>query len=298
MIGFFFIVLACFCWALDVLIRYPLTEAGVDPIKIVFYEHLFLTLALLPFILKFWKRIFRITLGDFICFVVVGVFGSAMGNIFITKAFAVAGSNPSAILLLQKLQVVFAVFTARVFLGERLKQRFFFWGSLAVIGAILISFPDMAPLFKQRQFSYNQIEGSLYAIICAASWGSATSFGKKLSIRGYHEREIMFGRFFWGLIATIPFVIALPTGLLPLLAVKTYINILIMIFVAGILGVYFYYRGLKLITVRLGAIAELFFPFFSVGFSWAFFGKELVPVQILGGLLLILSSFVIQWKKY
>ncbi len=297
MIGFFFIVLACFCWAIDTLIRYPLTE-GVDPIKIVFYEHLFLTIAVFPFILKSWRKIFQLTLGDFICFVIVGVFGSAMGNIFITKAFAVADSNPSAVLLLQKFQVIFAVLTGRIFLGERLKKGFFFWGFLAVIGATLISFPDMAPLFKQRSFSYDQIESSFYALIAAASWGTATGFGKKLSIRGHNEIEIMFGRFLWGLIATIPFIIALPQGFLPLLAVKTYLNIALMIFIAGILGVYFYYRGLKYLTVRVGAIAELFFPFFAVGASWIFLGKELISIQILGGLILILSSFVIQWKKY
>ena len=297
MIGFLFIVLACFCWAIDVLIRYPLT-AGVDPIKIVFYEHLFLTLAVLPFVLKSWKRIFSVNIGDMICFIIVGAFGSAMGNIFITKAFAVADSNPSSILLLQKLQVIFAVCVARIFLGESIKRGFLFWGGVAITGATLISFPDLRPLFEGHAFSYDQLESSLYAIMAAASWGGATSFGKKLALRGHSEKEIMFGRFFWGLVATIPFVLVLPQGFLPLLSLKIYINILLMISIAGILGVYFYYRGLKSVAVRIGAIAELFFPFFSVGMSWIFLGKELVLIQIIGGLLLIGSSFVIQWKKY
>ena len=60
---------------------------------------------------------------------------------------------------------------------------------------------------------------------------------------------------------------------------------------------YFYYKGLKTVKARTGAVAELFFPFFAVGVSWVFLGKALMGLQILGGVLLIISSFMIQRKK-
>ena len=67
---------------------------------------------------------------------------------------------------------------------------------------------------------------------------------------------------------------------------------------AGLVGVYLYYRGLRVIKARVCAVAEQFFPFFAVGLSWAVLGKELEAIQILGGLMIIVGPFMIQWKRY
>ena len=298
--GSFLIVVGCFCWAVGALIRYPLLEEGIDSVKIVFYEHIFLVLLLAPFSLSSWKKIRYCSFGDTLSFLVVGAGGSGLATVFFTNALFMA--NPSAIMLLQKLQIVFAFLLARLVLKESFKKGFLFWSFWAVVGVFLISYPDIAPLFDEKDlFSGRQnIQGYCYAIAAAAFWGSATVFGKKLGLSGHSERDIMLGRFFWGLVAVAPFVVSVSEEyfIIPLLSGTTFLKIAMMALIAGLLGVYFYYRGLRVVKARIGAVAEMSFPFFAVAMSWIFLGKELQIVQIMGGLLLITGVLMIQWKRY
>lgn len=50
--GFWPIIAAAFCWALDTLIRYPLIYSGIAAEYIVLMEHLLLTLFFLPVLPK------------------------------------------------------------------------------------------------------------------------------------------------------------------------------------------------------------------------------------------------------
>jgi drug/metabolite transporter (DMT)-like permease len=59
-----------------------------------------------------------------------------------------------------------------------------------------------------------------------------------------------------------------------------------------------YYQGLKKISAKSTAIAEMFFPFFAVIVNWIFLEKQLTEIQLIGGGILILGSLVIQLKKY
>ena len=298
--GFFFIVLACLLWALDTLIRYPLLEEGIDPIQIVFYEHLFLTLVFVPFIVTSYKRFWSLSIGDAAYFIIVGAGGSAMSNLFFTKA--IFSANPSAVILLQKLQLIVAVVLSYLVLKEKIHKKFLFWGSVSMLGAFLISYQDIKPIFDLDSladiFSRDQIRGYCYALVSIIAWGSATVFGKKLSLCGYNEKEIMAGRFFCGFAFMVPFMVNENFSSLAALPTTAYPKIALMVLGLGLPGVYCYYRGLKVVKARVGAIAELFFPFFAVGASWFFLDNPLSGVQIVGGCILIIGSLMIQWKRY
>jgi len=78
----------------------------------------------------------------------------------------------------------------------------------------------------------------------------------------------------------------------------TLVKILLMVALSGLLGMYFYYKGLKSTTARVTALLELFFPLFAVVLNWIFLGHYLEPVQMVGAFMLLLSSVVIQWKQF
>lgn len=297
--GLLFVVAACFFWALDTLIRYPLLRGGIHPVTIVFYEHLFLCLCLIPFVLKSWKKIWSLSLGHMVYFIIIGACGSGLANIFFTMALSLG--NPSAIMLLQKLQIVFSVISARIILGEPLKRNFLFWCSLVFAGSIMTSYPDIRPLLEKAPSSslpsVSAILGYGYATLAAMCWGIAVSFGKKLALCGYREREIMFGRFFWGFMVSLPFLTSLPTNSF-VLDRESYFKLALMAALAGLVGMYFYYRGLRVIKARVCAVAEQSFPFFAVGLSWVVLDKGLESIQVLGGLMIVGASFVVQWKRY
>ena len=303
MTGFFSIVAACLLWALDALIRYPLALGGMDPATMVFTEHLVLVLVFLPFLVRNRRRFWRLRLGDLVCFAVVGAGGSSLANVCLTRAFALA--DPSAVILIQKLQLVFAVVLARLVLGERIRRGFLFWGSVALAGAVLVSWPDTAPAFgaggARALLEEGAALGCLLALVPAAAWGSATVLGKRLAMAGHGAADIMAGRFLMGFLAMVPFVslpLAGAAGPPPLPADPgDVLRIVLMAVLAGLIGMYLYYRGLRVVRARVGAVAELFFPLFAVAANWAVLGAGLEPVQAAGGALVVLGSFMVQWRR-
>ena len=301
MLGIVFVILAGVLWAIDTLIRYPLLGSGVSAEKIVFVEQLFLSVIFIPLLLKDAKKFGGIKLSTIFYFIVIGVGGQAIGTLAFTKAFMMI--NPSLVILLQKLQPIVAISLARVLLGEKIKKEFIFWAAIALVGGFLISSVDILPGLAQLDFSMgllskNAIWGYSLALIAVGCWGASTVFGKKLSTQGFDEIQIMGGRFLFGLVA-MTFYLYYRFGELTLdWSGETYGKLLLMVLLSGLAGMYFYYKGLKLISARACALAELFFPFSAVVINWVFLGAKLAPVQIFGAILLIISSSVIQLKKY
>ena len=79
---------------------------------------------------------------------------------------------------------------------------------------------------------------------------------------------------------------------------EDYVRILIMVLISGALAMWLYYQGLKRLSARTTAIAEMFFPFFAIVANWFFLGKQLNDWQLIGGAILLIGSLIIQVKKY
>lgn len=297
--GLIFIVIACLLWALDTLIRYPLLYAGYSAELIVFGEHAFLVLVFLPVLYKSREKFLHAKLNHIFYFFVIGGLGSAIGTLAFTKAFSLI--NPSLVILLQKLQPLIAISLSSLILKEVMKKEFFLWALLAIIGGVMISYQDIAPAFDllkngELSLSTATIKGHILALVAVVSWGGATVFGKLLSKSGYDEFEIMSGRFVMGLICLLPFLLTLNMNIN--LGLSLWTKIILMASMSGLIAMYFFYKGLKLIPAHLCTLAEMFFPFFAVIVNWIFLGKDLSSLQILGAMFLLISSSVIQLKHY
>ena len=300
MLGIVFVVLAGVLWAIDTLIRYPLLFSGVSAEKIVFVEQLFLSVIFIPLLLKDAKKIGTLKLSTIFYFIIIGVFGSAIGTLTFTKAFMLI--NPSLVILLQKLQPVVAISLAHFFLGEKIKREFLFWATIALIGGLLISSADIMPGLMKLDFSIGLLSktaiwGYTLTLVAVVSWGASTVFGKKLSAQGFDEIQIMGGRFVLGLVFMTFYLIYRFGNIALDWNMATYGKLALMVLLSGLAGMYFYYKGLKLLTARTCALAEMFFPFSAVVINWVFLGAKLMPVQIVGAGLLVLSSVMIQLKK-
>lgn len=301
MLGILLVILAGLLWAVDTLIRYPLLFGGISAERIVFTEHLFLTLIFIPLLWKNRGPIWQTRISSFVYFMFIGVFGSAIGTLAFTKAFTLI--NPSLVILLQKLQPVISFSLAAIFLKEKIKKEFLIWAAIAVVGGFLISSPDILPDTGKFEFTFEFLSqgammGYLLTMVAVVSWGASTVFGKKLTADGYNEIQIMGGRFLFGFLFLVFYIYANRTIVLfdwqPLIWGK----IFLMVLLSGLLGMYFYYKGLKMISAHVCAIAEMFFPLSAVTINWIFLGQKLTPVQLVGAALLTLGSAVIQLKNY
>ena len=310
--GFIFIIFAVLLWASDGLFRYPLLSGGLSAETVVFYEHLLLIAIFLPLLLlnlqaKSKKRNSSTTPSLFtrpshlFYFAVIGVGGAAVATLSYTRAFYLI--NPSLVILLQKLQPLIAVLLARLWLKEPLSSKFIFWGLLCLAGALLISFHDVQVVWEQLHSSSlpqllqdKSIHGYLYTLVAVVCWGTATVFGKKLTLLGYKAGQIMGGRYLMAILALTPLMVM--GGHSFDISSQQLLQISLMAILAGLLGTYFYYRGLSVVSARVCTLGELFYPLGAVLLNWIFLDLTVHPLQMIGGAILLLSATMVQIKRY
>ena len=300
MLGTFLVILACLFWGVDTLIRYPLVERGINPITIVFYEHCILALIFSSGLILKIKRLGELKLIDVLSFVIIGGVGSAIATVAFTESFRYL--NPSLVIILQKLQPLVVILLAALILKEEIQKQFLIWAGVCLVGGFLVSSPDIERFYALMASDFSAVTSDValkgYGLVAISilGWGATTVFGKRLSLAGFDTKDIMSGRFMTGLLVLIPFVqwdksLILPQG-------QDFFKILIMVIISGALAMWLYYQGLKRLSAKTTAIAEMFFPFFAIIMNWIFLGKQLTELQLLGGAILIFGSLVIQLKKY
>lgn len=294
MLGVFFVIIACFLWALDSIFRYPLLKSGIDPVAVVFFEHLILGIIFIPYLFKNRKRFYESTLLELFYFLIIGVLGSGISMVCFTKAFTLL--NPSLVILLQKFQPIIAILLAHWVLNETIGPKFLFWAGLCLVGAILISMNDLYSSFSGEILSSKSFKGYILVFISIISWGTSTVFGKKLT-HNYTNLEIMAGRFTAALMFLFPFVLNQGPVMLKIELLDIG-KICFMVLFSGLLAMYFYYKGLKQISAKTCALVELFFPFSAVIVNWLFLNQTLTEMQIIGGVFLMIGSTVVQLKRY
>jgi drug/metabolite transporter (DMT)-like permease len=94
-------------------------------------------MVLLPRLIKKRRKIKTLTWKDRFAIAWISFFGGLLGTYFITKAFFLAYAGQvtlATVVILQKLQPVFALALARIVLKEKLKPQFYL-RALVAIGA-------------------------------------------------------------------------------------------------------------------------------------------------------------------
>lgn len=291
--GIGLIFFASFLWAVDTLIRYPLMGSGVSAIQVVFLEHFILLVMLLGVSYRVLKQIITVRRADLFSFMVIGGLGSCLGTLTFTQAFSYL--NPSLVILLQKLQPVVAIIGARFILKESIHQAFIKWAFVCLIGSVLISYKDVSTVLQSGDLNATAI-GYLLTLVAIFSWGISTVYGKKLSNRNYSNLEIMGGRFTFGFLALSVVVVAQWEMTVPKLSTVGQVSIMALL--SGVIAMWAYYQGLKKISAKTCALAEMFFPFCAVIINWVFLNAKLDPIQMLGGGILVLGSAIIQLRRY
>lgn len=300
MTGILMIMFATFLWALDTLIRYPLLAQGYGTLEIVLIENLILFLIALPFLWRARMKFLSLNKTQWLAFIVIGGLGSAIGNLAFTHAFSVL--NPSLVILLQKLQPVVAALLAFLLLKERLGPWFLGALGMCIGGSTLMIAPGIQAMFSNGSFAYTSENiavvvaygATLTAVI---SWGAATVFGKKLSNSGLNSTDLMAGRFSIGFAFLLIISIASPGNQFSHVTEVNFIGpIVVMVVVAGLLGMYFYYQGLSRTKSSIAALAEMFFPVAAVMLNWLVLDASLNFYEISGAFVLVAGSMLAQYQ--
>lgn len=281
------VAIASLLWATDGLFRVPTVQA-IDPIWIVTIEHLIGVVLLLPWLI--WRRpphLTRLSTRQWAAFILIGAGASAAATVLFTAAYRY--TNPSVIILLQKLQPLLVVLLAVVFLRERPAKGFFLWAALALFAAVGLSAPDLGTAALREGVELRSA-GVVYAIIAASIWALATVIGKRLL--GKLSFEVTtFWRFTIGLLALLILLLAVrsPIPIEALRQTETWKSLLYIGIFPGLAAMLIYYAGLKKTPASVTTLVELLFPIAAVILNAIFLKVRLDLNQMAAGALLLFA---------
>ncbi|MCK4589375.1 MAG: DMT family transporter [Nanoarchaeota archaeon] len=281
-IGSILIAVAAILWGLDGVVLTP-RLFNLDVAFVVFMLHAVPFVLMNIFMFNQYKYLSKFSRQDFIILGLIALFGGAVGTLSIVKAlFLVNFQHLSVIVLLQKLQPIFAIILAAILLREKIKGSFVVWAGLAIFASYFLTFGLGLPDFQTGSVGV----AALYALLAAFSFGSATVFGK-MFLKKYDYKTGTFYRF--GITAAFMLVFVLLFGDWQLSSV-TGVNWLIFLIIAVTTGsgaIFIYYYGLTRVKASVSTICELFFPVSAIVFDYLINGHVLSLVQWIATIVLV-----------
>ena len=278
------IIIASSLWGLDGIVLRPSLYTLPVPL-VVLIESSIVAILLTPFFTKKYNSLKKLKMRDWLSFFAVAFFGGALGTMAITKAlFYVNYANLSVVVLIQKLQPVFAISLAAILLKEKLQKEFYLWAGISLFGAYLMTFGLRLPALNSGDKTPIAV---LFSLIAAISFGSSTVFSK----RALKNVGFEMGTYLRFLISSfVMILIVLLTGDYQSISKVSdfqWIVFLIIAFTTGGPAIFLYYYGLKSVPASISAICELSFPLTAVLLEYFVHGNMLDLVQWIGVFLLL-----------
>ena len=263
-------------WGFDGIVLTP-RLSRLDIGLVVFVLHALPFLLMQMFFFREYRHLRSFTRNDVLMFFLLSLLGGGVGTMAIVKAlFLVNFQHLTMVVLLQKLQPVFAITLAALILKERLKRNFILWSSLAVGAGYFLTFGWAVPDFHSGT---NATYAAAYSLLAAFSFGSSTVFSKKI-LQKYSFYTATFYRY--GITAFIMFAYVLIAGSIGnIKSVKSteWLIFVLIGFTTGSGAIFLYYYGLRKVRAMVATICELCFPISAILFDYLINHKVLSPVQ-------------------
>lgn len=301
--GPLFIIIAALLWSFDGILRTSLFSSNprdsiyaIPPAVIVFYEHLLGAIILLFLSFKWFSDLKKMTRKEWIAIAIVSLFSGALGTILYTMALSkIEYTQYSVVVLLQQqLQPIWAIGAAAILLKEKITKRFLMWAVLALVAAYLISFKD---LHVNLATGSGTATAALLAISAGFMWGTSTAISKYV----LNKVSFLTGtalRFYLAPIFAFLFVASQnQTSALFILNQVQWMTLLVITLSTGLVGLGFYYYGLKKTPARITTLCELVWPASAVFIDYFYFHKSLSLTQMLGVVLLLFAIYNVTKKQ-
>lgn len=280
------IFIAAILWALDGILRRFLYD--LPPITIVFLEHLIGLIIISPFLFRAWKKE-KLSKKEWWVMALIALMSGVLGTLFFTTALLkVNFIQFSVVLLLQKLQPLFAIFTAWFLLKERPTKNYAIWAILAIASGFFVTFPNGIVNFGEGG-AY--ISAAIFAVLAATMWGSSTAFSRYMLLN--HSYTFITGLRF---LLTVPLALILVFLMkaMPSLNVVTGKQVGVLTIIAlstGMVALWIYYRGLKQTKASVSTIVELAFPLLAVFIDYFLYDTVLLGTQYLAAVIMLFAMY-------
>ena len=283
-LGAALICISAALWGLDGVVLTPRLSNLQVPF-VVFLLHAIPFALMQPFLWSSYSRLRAMPAKGWLALALVAFTGGMLGTLAIVKALFLVNFNQlSVVVLLQKLQPVFALALAAVLLGERVSARFLGASVAALGGAYLLTFGLSVPAAATDSITF---KAALLAIVAAAAFGTATVLGKML-LSSLDFKDATFARY--GMTSAMALIYLMVRGIgLPTASVTeaNWVIVLIISLTTGSGAIFLYYYGLTRVRASVATICELSLPLAAVLLDYVVNDSLLGPWQWLGGGLLI-----------
>jgi drug/metabolite transporter (DMT)-like permease len=288
------ICVAATLWGLDGVVLTPRLYS-LDIGLVVFIFHALPFLLMNIFMYKEYKHIRNFTKGDVLMFFLLSLLGGAVGTLAIVKAlFLVNFKALTIVVLLQKLQPVFAITLAALLLGEKVKRNFLLWSALAITAGYFLTFGFQFPNLAAGS---NTALAAGFSLLAAFAFGSSTVFSKKV-LQKFSFYTATFYRYAFTSIIMLLYVLS--TGMLakiPEISGFQWTIFAVIGITSGSGAIFLYYYGLTRIRAMLATICELCFPVSAILFDYLVNDRVLSPVQWISAGVLIFAILKLSLEK-
>ena len=282
--GAFAVAVAAALWGMSGVLFIP-RLGNLPTAFVVFMMHFLPIVILVVFSFKQFKVMKEFSVSDWVLLLLIAIFGAVLGTLAIVKAlFLVNFHHLSVVVLLQKIQPIFAILLAGLFLKEKITKSFILLTIIILTGGYFLTFGLHLPTYEN---DVQTLYAGLLAVFAAFCFGSSTVFSKMISSR-YESFTVSFYRYLFT--AVILGVWLGATGGFSSFANITSMNWLIfalIIFTSGFLSIYFYYYGIQHIKAGTATFCELSMPITAVVLDYFVNHSYLSIFQLLGGIVMI-----------
>lgn len=280
------ISLAAVLWGFDGVVLTPRLY-NLDVAYVVFALHLIPFAIMQLFLWKEYRLMKTIPAKAWMAIALVAMTGGALGTMAIVKAlFLVNFQKLTIVVLLQKLQPVFAIALATIILKERLRTFFYLWAGIAILAGYFLTFGMKLPTLDENT---PIALAAAFSLLAALSFGSSTVFSK-LALKDLRFETATFFRYGFTALILLPYILA--SGRLQQIEQTTATNWLIFIVIGLTTGsgaIFLFYYGLRKVKASVATICELFFPLSAILFDYLFNDARLTVIQWVSALVMIFA---------
>ena len=271
-----------------------LIQDQVGSYSTVFIPMLLATVFMAPFVYKDARANKNRKLSDLKIFALLAVLGQFPAQVLMTMGTQQSTASNGAIISLT-LPVISALL-AVLLLNEKMNRLRWVSFFIAIIGVIMISFKDI----------FNADFGSAYlvgnALIFAGVLGSGiyNTVCKRIA-ENYTEMEMLFYTYIFMVAILLPFVIYYEKDVfknIPAFTTNTWIGLALLTVFHNFLSMILFFRALKKLEAIQVALSNFLITFFGLPIAAIWLGERLSAVAILGGVLVLLSTFAITIWEY
>lgn len=273
--GVVLVLLGAILWG----VTYPLWRVlsqQINPLVLTSITYLFASILIFVIQRLSVNRLYQQFLENKFWLLVMGLFSGALGSPLL--CFALSRTDSGIVSILEKLQPIFTVLTARIFLGDLISWRKMPWMFLSILLAGIISVGNPFEL----NINSPEMLGLLAAVASAFFFGSDTVISKHLINRNIPSKDLVFYRMFIGgvLSTVVAFFFTDTSNVLAPIDFNTLCLIILASYLTLVLAFELFFAGLKHIDSSTASYLELVTPAFAVVCGMIFLSERLDVYQV------------------